>query len=135
MNYYLHDGESLTDWLVDIATGALTPPVRKWKRNKRKTVATSEEIDSRSTRSTKSTGDSYHLQRQQSQSTLKKVMFEIGGRILPGGVGKETVAAIVTKPFDTASERAKASCEMLSSHLLDHIKKLSGKKRVDLILF
>lgn len=128
LNFYLHDGESFTDWVVDIASGRLKPPVRKKKRNKRKNVLPGDSTHSTKTAHSSKSGVSFQLERQPS---VKKVMFELAGRVVAGGAEKETVASLITKPFDTEAERAKATCNLLADHLRDYIKGLAKKKRVD----
>jgi ABC-2 type transporter len=124
LNYYLHDGEGMTDWLLDISAGRLAPPVKRRKRSKRTTVVKpGSSGDSR----TNSTGDSaFQMERQPS---VKKVMFAIDGKVVPGGVEKERVACIATRPFDSSSEQAKATCDMLYEHLDEYLHSLPDEKR------
>lgn len=115
LNYYLHEGEGMTDWLTDIATGRLAPPVKRSKRSKDKK------------------GDSMHTTNSSTHS-VKKVMFAIAGKVLETGSSddpKERVASIKTKPFDNPNEQAKATCEMLCDHLHEYIRGLPDKKRCE----
>ena len=52
----------------------------------------------------------------QRQASVKRVMFEIEGKVVPAGEA-ERIPSIATKPFDKTHEKAKATCELLSNHL------------------
>jgi len=129
LNYYLAAGDSLTDWLLDICSGRLPPPVRrgkgKGKSKKSKLsppLSPGSDTDSRGTKTTaeSSTGE---------KPRVKRVTFAIQERTPSGSDEKENLAGHKTKPFDRVTEQAKATCEVLHEHWVLHMKELPRKKR------
>lgn len=123
LNYYLHSGESITDWLLDISSGRLSPPVKRKKSGKRKND--SPQGDDTGSRATKTTAESSETPKPR----VKRVTFDLVERSPSGSDEKENLAGSNTKPFDRASEQAKATCELLFENWNVHLKELSKKKR------
>ena len=128
LNYYLPDGESITDWILDISTGRLPPPVRKIKEPKRK-KAKAKDSPARSDEDSRTTGTTAESSGEFPPDKKKKrVTFAIAETPPPGSNDKEKIAGHTFKPFDTAPEQAKASCQLLNDHWKTHMKNLPRKK-------
>lgn len=129
LNYYLPAGESVTDWILDISTGRFPPPVRRIKTPKRKkpkpkdSIARSDE-DSRTTGTTAESSGEFLPEKKK----VKRVTFAIAERTPSGSDEKENIAGHTFKPFDTAPEQAKATCQLLNDHWKTHVKELPRKK-------
>jgi ABC-type multidrug transport system ATPase subunit len=117
LNYILPDGESVTDWMLDIATGRLPPPVKQHRQAKKKVPASSGDTMPETVSGDEKSTDEKRQNR--------KVTFAMAGRT-PSG---ENFAGSKTKPFEVASEQAKTTCELLHDNWTKHVKELSKKKR------
>lgn len=129
LNYYLPTGESVTDWILDISTGRLPPPVRQVRVPKRKKTKSHDSLprsdgDSRTTGTTAESS----LEFMPEKKKVKRVTFAIAERTPSGSDENENLAGHTTKPFDTAPEQAKATCQLLNDHWKTHVKDLPRKK-------
>jgi len=132
LSYYLPSGDSVTDWMLDISMGRLQPPVKRSKTSKPKKQKQSQEFLPRSDADSKTTGttaDSSVEAPQVETKRVKRVTFAIAERTPSGSDENENVGCQKTKPFDTVSEQAKATGQLLNEYWLKHVKDLSTSKR------
>ena len=129
LNYYLPAGEGITDWILDIATGRLPPPVKRNKlakrgKQKNQESPTRSDADSKTTGTTAESSVEFATEKKR----VKRVTFAIAERTASGSDEKENLAGHTTKPFDSAPEQAKATCQLLNDFWIKHVKNLSRKK-------
>jgi ABC-type multidrug transport system ATPase subunit len=122
LNYILPDGESVTDWLLDIATGRLPPPVKQYRQAK-----TSNPASSGDTMPETESGD--EMSTDEKRKNRKVTFAKAAGRTPASSDERDNLTGSKTKPFDIVSEQAKATCELLHDNWTKHVKELSKKKR------
>ena len=121
LNYILPDGESVTDWMLDVSAGRLPPPVRHYRQEK-------PGIPSSSGDTMPETISADELSNEEKRQH-KKVKFAMTWRTHSGSDDRDNISSSRIKPFDIATEQAKATCELLHDNWIKYVNELPKKKR------